>query len=102
MKPLFTVLLVLSSMFSLALIRTQERKLGYEVVELKKNHRDLLEERRRKTIQIAKLSRPQYIEAAINNKSLLRKVQQDQVIHLNSQLDVESLEAKKSWKGKLN
>lgn len=74
----------------------EERRQGYVVLKLNKEHKRFLEEKRTKEIQLAKLTRPQLLEQVAQSKLTLKKVQSNQIIHL-SEAKTEKLK-----KGKIN
>lgn len=82
LRPTLSILVVLSGFLGLAILRTEERRIGYEILDLGKEQNLFIEERKRKVIQIAKLTRPQHVENVAQARSLLRKVTEAQVIHL--------------------
>lgn len=61
----------------------EERRQGYVVLKLKKEYKRIIEEKRTKDIQLAKLTRPQLLEHVAQSKLTLKKVQANQVIHLS-------------------
>jgi hypothetical protein len=67
---------------SVVFFQMEERRIGYAILKLNKEHRKVIEEKRVKTMQLAKLTRPQHIERVAESKLTLRKVQNSQIIHL--------------------
>jgi hypothetical protein len=67
---------------SVVFLQMEERRIGYAILKLNKEHRKVIEEKRVKTMQLAKLTRPQHIERVAESKLTLRKVQNSQIIHL--------------------
>ena len=67
---------------SVVFLQMEERRIGYSILKLNKEHRKVIEEKRVKTMQLAKLTRPQHIERVAESKLTLRKVTNSQIIHL--------------------
>ncbi len=84
MKPLISLLFIVITLFSLVFIQMEERRLGYQVLKLTQEHKKVIETKRIKTSNLAKMTRPQLIERTAQNQFTLKKVQTSQVIHLNS------------------
>ena len=60
----------------------EERRLGYSLLKLTREQRLITEERRQKTVQLAKMTRPQQVEKWAQKQATLKKVQTNQIIHL--------------------
>jgi hypothetical protein len=60
----------------------EERRMGYSLLKLSKEHKKIVETRRHKMIQLAKITRPQQVEKIAQSKSTLKKVSSHQIIHL--------------------
>lgn len=84
MKPLISLVFIVSTLFGLVFIQMEERRVSYQVLKLTQDHKKVIEEKRLKTSNLAKMTRPQLIERTAQNQFTLRKVQTSQVIHLNS------------------
>lgn len=67
---------------SVVFLQMEERRIGYSILKLNKEHRKVIEAKRVKTMQLAKLTRPQHIERVAESKLTLRKMQSSQIIHL--------------------
>lgn len=62
----------------------EERRLGYAILKLSREQRTIVEEKRTKTLQLAKVTRPQHVEKLAQSKFTLKRVQASQIIHLTS------------------
>jgi len=69
--------------FSLVFLQMEERRLGYSVLKLSREHKKILEEKQVKEIQLVKVTRPQLLEHMAQSKFTLKKLQADQIIHLS-------------------
>lgn len=83
LKPFFSVLILIFTFFSLVFLQMEERRLGYSVLKLSREHKKILEERHVKEIQLVKVTRPQLLESMAHSKFTLQKIQADQIIHLS-------------------
>ncbi len=83
LKPFFSILLVIGTLFSLVFLQMEERRLGYAILKLTREQRQSVEEKRAKTMQLAKITRPQHVEKMAQSKFTLKKVQANQIIHLS-------------------
>ncbi|HEX7672852.1 MAG TPA: histidine kinase [Bdellovibrio sp.] len=82
LKPFFSILLIIFTLFSIVFLQMEERRMGYSVLKLTREHKKVLEERRVKEIALAKITRPQLLEHVAQQKFTLKKVQANQIIHL--------------------
>jgi len=82
LKPFLSVLIIIGTLFCLVLLQMEDRRMGYELLQLTREQRRLVEERRMAEMQIAKVTRPQQVERAASRLTL-RKVQPSQIIHLS-------------------
>ncbi|MBX2994471.1 MAG: histidine kinase [Bdellovibrionaceae bacterium] len=83
LKPFFSVVLIISTLFFLVFLQMEERRMGYEILKVTRVQKRMMEERRVKEMQLAKLTRPQAVERAATSRLTLRKVQASQIIHLS-------------------
>ncbi len=62
----------------------EERRLGYVILKLTREQRQTLEEKREKSIQLAKITRPQHVEKMATSRFTMKKIQANQIIHLTN------------------
>ncbi|WP_374000635.1 histidine kinase [Bdellovibrio bacteriovorus] len=86
LKPFFSILLVIFTLFSIVFLQMEERRMGYSVLKLTREHKKVWEEKRTKEIALAKITRPQLLDSMAQQKFTLKKVQANQIIHLSGQL----------------
>lgn len=86
LKPFFSILLVIFTLFSIVFLQMEERRMGYSVLKLTREHKKVWEEKRTKEITLAKITRPQLLESVAQQKFTLKKVQANQIIHLGGPL----------------
>lgn len=56
--------------------------MGYSILKLTREQRQIIEEKRIKAIELAKLRRPQNIESMAQKKMSLKRVSAQQIIHI--------------------
>ena len=83
LKPLFSVLIIIFSLFSLAFFQMEERRLGYSLLKLNREHRESLEQKRSLEVQLAKITKPQLLDHMAQSRLTLKKLQSNQIIHLS-------------------
>lgn len=83
LKPFCSVLILIFTFFSLVFLQMEERRLGYSVLKLSREHKKVLEDKHVREIQLVKVTRPQLVEHMAQAKFTLKKIQADQIIHLS-------------------
>jgi hypothetical protein len=91
LKPFLSLLFIISTLFVLVFMQMEERRLGYVILKLTHEQRQVVEQKREKTMELAKLTRPQHVERMAQSRFTLKKVQSNQIIHLTG---TENLAAK--------
>ncbi|WP_374033955.1 histidine kinase [Bdellovibrio bacteriovorus] len=86
LKPFFSILIVIFTLFSIVFLQMEERRMGYSVLKLTREHKKVWEEKRTKEIALAKITRPQLLDSVAQQKFTLKKVQANQIIHLTGPL----------------
>jgi hypothetical protein len=89
LKPFFSILFIISSLFVIVFLQMEERRHGYAILKLTRQHRLVIEEKRVKSIQMTKLTRPQQIERMAQTRLTMKRVRADQIIHLTSSQNLE-------------
>jgi hypothetical protein len=82
LRPFISVLVIITTLFGLVILQMEERRMGYELLKLNHDFHSLVEQRRDKDMNYAKITRPQYVERAAQSRLSLRKLQANQIIHL--------------------
>lgn len=83
-KPVLSILIIVFTFLGVAFLQMEERRIGYEILKLNREHKNLIEEKRYKNMKLAKVTRPQYVEQIAQQKFVLKKISNQQVIHLNT------------------
>jgi hypothetical protein len=82
LKPFFSILLIIFTLFSIVFLQMEERRMGYVVLKLSHEHKKVLEEKRVREIALAKVTRPQLLDHMAQQKFTLKRIQASQIIHL--------------------
>ncbi|MCE3010024.1 MAG: histidine kinase [Proteobacteria bacterium] len=83
LRPFLSVLLVIGTLLGLVFFQMEERRLGYGILKLTQHHRKVIEEKRVKTMMLAKVTRPQHVEKVAQSKFTLRRIRSNQIIYLS-------------------
>lgn len=81
-KPFISIVCIIFTLLSIVFLQMEERRMGYALLKLTKEQKKIVEERRQKSIVLAKLNRPQQVEKIAQSKSTLKKLNSSQIIHL--------------------
>lgn len=87
LKPFLSVLVIIFTLFAIVFLQMEERRMGYVVLKLTREHKKVLEEKRTREISLAKITRPQLLDHVAQQKFTLKKVQANQIIHLTGDVD---------------
>ncbi|MGZ3742663.1 MAG: histidine kinase [Pseudobdellovibrionaceae bacterium] len=93
LKPFCSVLILIFTFFFLVFLQMEERRLGYSVLKLSREHKKILEDKRVREIQLVKVTRPQLVEHMAHSKFTLKKIQAEQIIHLSGTANLVELPA---------
>ena len=83
LAPHLSILTIIFSLFTFVFLQMEERRLGYELLQLGKDRRKIREMKKQKEMVFAHLTRPQNIEKMATMKGELRKMRPHQLIHLS-------------------
>jgi hypothetical protein len=86
-KPFCSVLIVICSLLAIVFFQMEERRLGYSLLKLNREHRFALEEKRDHEIKLAKITKPQLLDHVAQSRLTLKKLQSNQIIHLSGRVD---------------
>lgn len=85
LKPFLSVLTVILTLLAVVFLQMEERRMGYLILKLGREHKAAQDERRSREIQLAKITRPQLLEHVAQNRFTLKKANADQIIHLSGE-----------------
>lgn len=81
-KPFVSISIIILTLLGIVFLQMEERRMGYSILKLRRENKELQSEKRTQEIQLAKLTRPQNIESVAQNKFTMKRVEQKQVIHV--------------------
>lgn len=82
LKPFFSILIIVGTLFAIVFLQMEERRMGYNVLKLTREHKQVWEQKRVKEIALAKVTRPQLLDSVAQEKFTLKKIKSNQIIHL--------------------
>ncbi len=82
MKPILSILIITGTLLAIVFLQMEERRMGYSLLKLTREQKQIIEEKRIKSIELAKLRRPQNIESMAQKKMSLKRVSAQQIIHI--------------------
>ncbi len=85
-KPIISVSMIILTLFAVVFLQMEERRLGYSLLKLNREHRKVSEIKKSKEIQLAKLTRPQWVEKMASSKFTLKRAEPHQIILLPGML----------------
>lgn len=88
-KPLFSVVILVLSLFTVVFFQMEERRLGYSLLKLSREHRHITDQKRQLEIQLAKITQPKMVNEVAHRRGDLKKLQDHQIIHLSGSLDID-------------
>lgn len=83
LKPFLSICIIISTLFALVFMQMEERRIGYSLLKLSREQKEIIEQKRVKSMKLAKLTRPQQVEKFVQNRSTLKKMSSSQIIHLS-------------------
>ncbi len=75
--------MILSTFFVLVFLKMEERRLSYHLVKIQSEEKKLLEDKKAKSVRLAKALRPQNLEKLAQNKLTFKKLESHQIIYLS-------------------
>jgi hypothetical protein len=87
LKPVISVAFIILTLFSVVFLQMEERRLGYSLLKITREYRQTLESKKNREIQLAKATRPQWVEKVASTKFTLKKALASQIILLPNPLE---------------
>ena len=81
-KPFISVSLIILTLFAVVFLQMEERRLGYSLLKLTREHRKVSEQKKTREIHLAKVTRPQWVEKMAASKFTLKRAESHQIILL--------------------
>ncbi len=84
LKPVVSVTLIILTLFGVVFLQMEERRLGYSLLKITRNYRQIIEQKKNKEILLAKATRPQWVEKVAASRFTLKKAEASQIILLSN------------------
>lgn len=82
LRPLFSVIIIIVSLFTLVFLQMEVRRMGYVVLKQSREYKMLLDKTRMQTMEYAKMTRPERVRDVAVNRLTLNEAKQGQIIHM--------------------
>ncbi len=89
-KPFFSLAIVILTLFFVAFMQMEERRLGYQIYYLAKKVKKVEQEKRLREIELAKITMPSHIMQVAKSKLTLKRPELNQIIHVAGPMKVYS------------
>jgi hypothetical protein len=85
LAPFVSVLIVISTAFMVVFCKMEVRRMGYSVLKLTRLEHKMLDRQRHHTIMLAKITRPERMQAVAQNRLTLKPAVNSQIIQMTEQ-----------------
>ena len=85
LKPFLSLVFLVMTLFVVAFLKMEVRRLGYTVLKETKQHKILKDQHRLKTMELARLTRPDHIRNYAMSRLTLGEARNGQIIQLVGQ-----------------
>lgn len=82
--PFVSVLMIVLTLFTVVFFKMEMRRVGYSVLKLTREERKIRDHARLQMIQLAKITRPERLQAVAQNRLTLRKAESGQIIQMTA------------------
>lgn len=84
-KPFLSLMMIIITLLGIVFLQMEERRMGYSLLKLRREHKAIMDDKRSREIQLAKVTRPQLLESMAHRKFTLKKISTHQIIHLSGE-----------------
>lgn len=81
--PFVSVVIIVASLFAIAFCKMEVRRMGYSLLQLTREERKMRDQQRQQMIQLAKITRPERLQAVAQNRLTLKKPESGQIIQMS-------------------
>ena len=82
LKPLLSILIIISSLFALVFLQMEVRRIGYVVLKQSREFKAHQDRHRLENMEYAKVTRPERVRDLAMNRLTLNAAKQSQIIHM--------------------
>lgn len=85
LKPFASILIAIATLLGVCFFKMEIRRAGYSVLKLAREERRLRDWQRQQTIRLAKITRPERVQALAQNRLTLKQAESGQIIQMTEQ-----------------
>jgi hypothetical protein len=85
LKPFLSLVIIVATLFTLAFMKMEVRRLGYTVLKETKQHKILKDQQRLQAMELARITRPDHIRRYAMSRLTLSEARNGQIIQLVGQ-----------------
>jgi len=82
LAPFISVGIIVASLFGVAFMKMEVRRMGYSVLKLSREERTIRDLERQQLVQLAKITRPERLQELAQARLTLRKPHSGQIIQM--------------------
>jgi hypothetical protein len=82
LAPFVSLLIFVASLFSMVFCKMEVRRMGYSVLKLSRYERQIRDQERQQLVQLAKITRPERLQAVAQNRLTFKKPEHGQIIQM--------------------
>lgn len=82
LAPFVSVFIIIASLFGVVFCKMEMRRMGYSVLKLTREERKLRDHQRQQMIQLARITRPERLQAVAQARLTLKKAESNQIIQM--------------------
>ena len=83
--PFVSVMIIIGFLFSLVFCKMEVRRMGYSVLKLSQQERQMRDHERQAMVHLAKITRPERLQAVAQNRLTLKRPEAGQIIQMTGQ-----------------
>ncbi len=85
LAPFLSVLILIATLFSIVFCKMEVRRMGYSVLKLSREERQMRDREREQIIMLAKMTRPERLQSVAQNRLTFKKPESGQIIQMTEQ-----------------
>lgn len=82
LAPFASLLLIVFCLFSVVFCKMEVRRMGYSVLKLSREERQMRDLERQQMIQLAQITRPERLQQVAQNRLTLKRAEEGQIIQM--------------------
>jgi cell division protein FtsL len=82
LAPFVSLMIVVASLFTVVFCKMEVRRMGYSVLKLSRQERQMRDHERQQLVQLAKITRPERLQAVAQNRLTFKKPESGQIIQM--------------------